>query len=118
MLLTSHGLIHTMGFVRAFHLAEVRQLTHDISTLAGTFWLSQKFEAMILSGNTPHGGDDPLTSRISGGLDEPVLRWIPILGWSFSQKIPSFCYPLLRALNGGISPVPRNDTRDRDESAV
>lgn len=39
LLLTTHGLIHLMGFVKAFKLAEVQQLTHTISKPAGVFWL-------------------------------------------------------------------------------
>jgi hypothetical protein len=34
-----HGLIHLMGFVKSFHLAEVSQLEQDISKPAGIFWL-------------------------------------------------------------------------------
>lgn len=38
-LLVIHGLIHVMGFVKAFQLAEVKSLTHSISRTAGLFWL-------------------------------------------------------------------------------
>ncbi|SHE89333.1 hypothetical protein SAMN05443144_10443 [Fodinibius roseus] len=34
-----HGLIHLLGFVKAFDLAPVEQLTEDISKTAGMFWL-------------------------------------------------------------------------------
>ena len=34
-----HGLIHILGFVKAFNLAEVNQLTRNISKPAGLFWL-------------------------------------------------------------------------------
>lgn len=34
-----HGLIHLMGFVKAFHLAEVKQLTQSISSSFGILWL-------------------------------------------------------------------------------
>lgn len=34
-----HGLIHLLGFVKAFNLAPVEQLTADISKPAGLFWL-------------------------------------------------------------------------------
>lgn len=34
-----HGLIHLLGFVKAFHLAEVEQLTQSISKPAGLIWL-------------------------------------------------------------------------------
>ncbi len=38
-LLLIHGLIHLMGFVKAFKLAEISQLTQSISRTAGFFWL-------------------------------------------------------------------------------
>ncbi|NVJ86346.1 MAG: hypothetical protein HWE15_08580 [Algoriphagus sp.] len=34
-----HGLIHLLGFLKAFKLAEIYQLKQPISTLAGGFWL-------------------------------------------------------------------------------
>lgn len=34
-----HGLIHLLGFVKAYELASVEQLTEDISKLAGLIWL-------------------------------------------------------------------------------
>ncbi len=34
-----HGLIHLMGFVKAFHLAEISQLTQPISKLNGILWM-------------------------------------------------------------------------------
>ncbi len=34
-----HGAIHLMGFVKAFHFAEINQLTLPISRPAGIFWL-------------------------------------------------------------------------------
>jgi len=39
-LLVIHGLIHLMGFAKAFRYAEISQLTRDISRPAGIFWLS------------------------------------------------------------------------------
>ncbi|MCX6134853.1 MAG: hypothetical protein NTU47_13655 [Ignavibacteriales bacterium] len=38
-LLIIHGLIHLLGFSKAFQLADVSQLTQDISKPAGAFWL-------------------------------------------------------------------------------
>lgn len=34
-----HGLIHLLGFVKAFNLAPVGQLTQNISKTGGTLWL-------------------------------------------------------------------------------
>jgi len=39
LLLSLHALIHLLGFVKAFNLAEVSQLTQHISKSAGTAWL-------------------------------------------------------------------------------
>jgi len=33
-----HGLIHLMGFVKAFHLAEIKDLTEPVSKPLGLFW--------------------------------------------------------------------------------
>ena len=38
-LLLAHGLIHLMGFAKAFKYAEITQLTQPISRTAGVFWL-------------------------------------------------------------------------------
>ncbi|GAA5522394.1 hypothetical protein LQ318_11650 [Aliifodinibius salicampi] len=34
-----HGLIHLMGFLKAFQLAEIEQLNLPISKVSGIFWL-------------------------------------------------------------------------------
>ena len=34
-----HGLIHLMGFAKAFHYGQITQLTKDISKPAGAIWL-------------------------------------------------------------------------------
>ena len=39
LVLLSHGLIHLMGFVKAFGLAEIPQLSQPISRLYGVLWL-------------------------------------------------------------------------------
>lgn len=38
-LIAVHGLIHLLGFVKAFHFAEVSQLTQSISKPSGLLWL-------------------------------------------------------------------------------
>ncbi len=38
-LIIIHGLIHLLGFVKAFNMAQVEQLTQSISKPAGIFWL-------------------------------------------------------------------------------
>ncbi|WP_366924384.1 hypothetical protein MFMK1_001356 [Metallumcola ferriviriculae] len=35
-----HGLIHLMGFAKAFNLAEISELTQDISKPQGVLWLA------------------------------------------------------------------------------
>jgi hypothetical protein len=39
-ILTIHGLIHVMGFVKAFGFAELPQLQHPVSRAAGLVWLA------------------------------------------------------------------------------
>jgi hypothetical protein len=39
VIIAIHGLIHLMGFVKAFNLAEISQLKQPISNVAGIFWL-------------------------------------------------------------------------------
>jgi Family of unknown function (DUF6544) len=39
VLLVVHGLIHLLGFAKAFELAELPQLTHPISPVRGILWL-------------------------------------------------------------------------------
>ena len=47
-LLLIHGVIHLMGFIKAFQLAEVSQLTQSISKLMGMFWLFLAFLFLIV----------------------------------------------------------------------
>jgi len=37
-LLLAHGAIHLIGFLKAFDLADIQQLTADISRVSATFW--------------------------------------------------------------------------------
>jgi hypothetical protein len=39
LLMALHGLIHLLGFFKAFHILEVKELTMPIGRLAGGFWL-------------------------------------------------------------------------------
>jgi hypothetical protein len=39
LVITLHGLIHLMGFAKAFQFAEISQLTQQPSRMAGTLWL-------------------------------------------------------------------------------
>ncbi|MDY0104521.1 MAG: hypothetical protein RBS07_16420 [Lentimicrobium sp.] len=39
LLIAVHGSIHLLGFVKAFHLGNITQLTKEISKLPGTLWL-------------------------------------------------------------------------------
>lgn len=43
-----HGLIHLMGFAKAFKFAEMEQLTQPISRLQGVFWLAATLLFLIL----------------------------------------------------------------------
>lgn len=50
IILLLHGLIHLMGFVKAFNLAEIEALTHPISQTAGLFWLLACFLMLTTAG--------------------------------------------------------------------
>ena len=39
ILITVHGLLHLLGFVKAFRLAPMRQMTHPINRTNGVLWL-------------------------------------------------------------------------------
>lgn len=43
ILISIHGLLHLLGFVKAFKLARVDQLQHPISKVNGVFWLVAAF---------------------------------------------------------------------------
>ena len=43
IIIVAHGLIHLLGFVKAFNFAEVSQLTQQISKPAGAMWLTAAF---------------------------------------------------------------------------
>ncbi len=45
-----HGLIHLMGFVKAFNLATIEALTLPISKTAGLFWLLSCLLMLITAG--------------------------------------------------------------------
>ena len=38
-LIILHGTIHLMGFLKAFRLAQIEQLSCEISKISGIFWL-------------------------------------------------------------------------------
>lgn len=39
LLLTIHGIIHLLGFLKAFHIAEIEELREPISKSSGIIWL-------------------------------------------------------------------------------
>jgi hypothetical protein len=39
ILISIHGLLHLLGFVKAFRLARLDQMPHPISRINGIFWL-------------------------------------------------------------------------------
>ena len=49
--LVVHGLIHLLGFARAFGLADLPQLTQPISPLFGTLWLIATFLFLAAAGS-------------------------------------------------------------------
>ena len=70
-----HGLIHLLGFLKAFQLSEVSQLTQDISRPAGILWLV----AMILflaTGGLFFSGSErvwPLLAFVSVALSQVLI---------------------------------------------
>jgi ssRNA-specific RNase YbeY (16S rRNA maturation enzyme) len=40
ILIVLHGLIHLLGFAKAFNLAAVNQLTQSVSKIHGMIWLA------------------------------------------------------------------------------
>ena len=59
LLLVVHGLIHAMGFAKAFGLAELSQLTREISRPLGVLWLTPM---RALAADTTRALTLPLTS--------------------------------------------------------
>jgi hypothetical protein len=39
VLISAHGLLHVLGFLKAFRLARLDQMPHPISKVNGVFWL-------------------------------------------------------------------------------
>jgi len=66
MLLVFHGLIHLLGFVKAYGLAPVTQLTRPIRRNAGAFWLAA---ACLLV-----GAGVLLAIRVPPGVRKPSVR--------------------------------------------
>jgi hypothetical protein len=73
-----HGLIHLMGFFKAFRLAELPQLTQDISRPAGVFWLA----AAILFA----------ASALANLFDQEWWWMIALLAVLISQTLIVFCW--------------------------
>lgn len=53
--LVLHGLVHVLGFIKAFNLAELPQLTQPISPLLGILWLVAAFLFLAAAGALVHG---------------------------------------------------------------
>jgi hypothetical protein len=78
-LIVMHGLIHLMGFLKAFRMAQISQLVQEISPVAGLFWLAAAvlFLAAALS--------FALGTRwwwILGGIALVVSQILVISAWS------------------------------------
>ncbi|MCO6487370.1 MAG: hypothetical protein J5I98_03080 [Phaeodactylibacter sp.] len=64
-----HGLIHLLGFVKAFQLSEVSQLTQDISRPAGLAWLAAALLFLVTGVLYLAGNDKPW----------PILAFVSIV---------------------------------------
>jgi hypothetical protein len=78
LFLVIHGLIHLLGFLKAFHFAELPQLTTPISPQIGLIWLTAAF----------------LFIAAAGGLFQWPRAWWAMaaaaLGFSMAAIIPSW----------------------------
>jgi len=78
-LLVVHGLIHLMGFVKAFGLAEVPQLSMPISHAMGVGWLIATI-ALLAAAATCHAS--PTWFWAVGGVALVLSQTLIILAWS------------------------------------
>ncbi|MGM0944652.1 MAG: DUF6544 family protein [Bacteroidota bacterium] len=68
-----HGFIHLMGFLKAFKLAEIQQLTQPISTTQGVFWL---IGAMLF-----------LAFALAAFLEKPIAGYLGLVAVLLSQVL-------------------------------
>ena len=83
-LLVIHGLIHLLGFVKAFDLAQPAQLQAPISRPLGILWLSAALLLVVAAGcfgrRLVANSDDRY--RTADGKQYERLRWsTPVQGW-------------------------------------
>ena len=96
--MTIHGLIHLLGFVKAFKLAEIKDFKMPISKLAGIFWLVSfllitSAEILYLSGNSIYLGL---------GFTAILISQIMIIGaWNDAKfgTIPNIIFGILLLLS-------------------
>jgi hypothetical protein len=83
IVLVLHGLIHTLGFVKAFRLADVAQLREPIGPAAGLLWLTAAAllvasAALLLAGarlvDARSGGRRPLAGAHRERLERREVR--------------------------------------------
>jgi hypothetical protein len=77
-LLTVHGLIHLMGFAKAFGYAELPQLTQPISRESGVLWL---LAGVLIAATAMMLATGASTSWIVGGLALLVSQLVIIAAW-------------------------------------
>jgi len=79
VLLIVHGLIHLMGFAKAFGYAELPQLTRSISREMGVAWLTAGL--LVLAGAVTMVAS-PRSFWIIGGIALVVSQAVILSGWS------------------------------------
>ncbi|MDZ7659659.1 hypothetical protein [Fodinibius sp.] len=79
IILILHGLIHFLGFVKAFELAQIDQLKEQISNKAGTFWLLTAFIFFVTAILLYFGNE---SWRMAGGAAVIISQILIILSWS------------------------------------
>jgi hypothetical protein len=77
-ILTLHGLIHLMGFAKAFGYAELPQLTQPISRESGVLWL---LASVLIVATAVMLGTGARTYWIVGGLALLVPQLVVITAW-------------------------------------
>ena len=104
ILLILHGLIHLMGFVKAFHIATVNPLSQSISKFNGVLWLLTGFVFLF---SVPLPRCDHRHLRAEAWLDKKTRPPSPAHGVCCSNHTgpkSAFLFPPRAPPNPSLSP--------------
>ncbi len=73
ILVLIHGLIHLLGFVKAFEWAEISELTQPVTRRAGIFWLATALLFVAAAGGWLLGGGGWSVLALAGVLCSQIL---------------------------------------------